>query len=167
VTAVWVGFPQGQISMSPPTTSITVFGGTWPASIWHNFMAAATKRMPPRDFPSPSVTYVTVRVDVTQDPYCLPNSYTPPGNIKTLQFIAGTEPTRTCHTPTSAQLITVPSVIGLAQSTAESRLRAAGFFVVVRVGASIQPPGTVISQSPRAGTQAYQSSTVTITVAKA
>jgi penicillin-binding protein 1A len=166
VTAVWVGFPQGQISMSPPRTSITVFGGTWPASIWHNFMAAATKRMPARDFPSPSVTYVTVRVDATQDPYCLPNSYTPPGNIKSLQFIAGTEPTRTCRTPTSAQLITVPSVIGLAQATAESRLRAAGFYVVVKVGSSTQPPGTVISQSPGAGTQAYQTSTVTNTVAK-
>jgi penicillin-binding protein 1A len=30
VAAVWVGFPQGQISMEPPTTRITVFGGTWP-----------------------------------------------------------------------------------------------------------------------------------------
>jgi penicillin-binding protein 1A len=167
VTAVWVGFPQGQISMSPPTTSITVFGGTWPASIWHDFMAAATKRMPVRDFPSANVTYVSVRVDVTQDPYCLPNPYTPPGNIKSLQFIVGTEPTKTCRTPTSAQLVTVPSVIGMAQATAESRLRAAGFYVVVKVAPSTQPPGTVISQLPRAGTQAYQSSTITITVAKA
>jgi penicillin-binding protein 1A len=167
VTAVWVGYPQGQISMSPPRTSITVFGGTWPASIWRAFMAAATKRMPVRDFPSPNVTYVTVRVDVTQDPYCLPNPYTPPGNIKSLQFIEGTQPTKTCRTPTSAQLVTVPSVIGLAQATAESRLRGAGFYVVVKVAASTQPPGTVISQSPSAGTQAYQSSTVTITVAKA
>src|SRR5207253_1765202 len=29
--AVWVGFPRGQVSMIPPTTRITVFGGTWPA----------------------------------------------------------------------------------------------------------------------------------------
>jgi penicillin-binding protein 1A len=166
VTAVWVGFPQGQISMSPPRTSITVFGGTWPASIWHNFMAAATKRMPVRDFPSPNVTYVTVRVDVTQNPYCLPNPYNPPGNTKSLQFIEGTQPTKTCRTPTSAQLVTVPSVIGLSQATAESRLRAAGFNIVVKEGSSTQPAGTVISESPAAGTQAYQGTSVTITVAK-
>ncbi|MBI3648934.1 MAG: PASTA domain-containing protein, partial [Actinobacteria bacterium] len=32
---------------------------------------------------------------------------------------------------------------------------------------STQPPGTVIAQDPGAGTQAYQTSTVTITVVKA
>jgi beta-lactam-binding protein with PASTA domain len=57
-------------------------------------------------------------------------------------------------------------VIGLNQAAAESRLRAAGFNVVVKEGSSTQPPGTVISQSPAAGTQAYQGTSVTITVAK-
>ena len=109
---------------------------------------------------------MTVRVDVTQDPYCLPNPYTPPANIKSLQFIEGTEPTKTCRTPTSAELVTVPSVIGLGQALAESRLHAAGFAVSVKVASSTQPPGTVISQSPGAGTQAYQTSLVTITVAR-
>jgi penicillin-binding protein 1A len=164
--AVWVGFPKGQISMQPPRTRITVFGGTWPASIWRQFMLAATARMPEKSFPTPEVNYVSVAVDVTQDPYCLPNQYTLPQNVQTLPFIQGTQPTKICRTPTSAQLVTVPSVIGLDQTTAEARLRGAGFYVVVKLATSSQPPGTVVSQSPQAGTEAYQTSTVTITVAK-
>jgi penicillin-binding protein 1A len=166
VTAVWVGFPQGQISMSPPRTSITVFGGTWPASIWRAFMAAATKRMPVRDFPSANVTYVTVRVDVTQDPYCLPNPYTPPANIRSLRFLEGTQPTKTCRTPTSSSLVTVPTVVGLSQAAAESELRTAGLTVEVLEGTSTQPPGTVIGQIPGGGSQVPPGTTVTIRVAQ-
>lgn len=40
-TSVWVGFPEGQISMEPPTTPIEVFGGTYPAQIWQGIMTAA------------------------------------------------------------------------------------------------------------------------------
>jgi penicillin-binding protein 1A len=164
--AVWVGFPKGQISMAPPRTRITVFGGTWPASIWRQFMLKATAHMPERPFPTPDVNYVSVAVDITQDPYCIPNQYTVPQNIQTLPFIQGTQPTKICKTPTSAQLVTVPSVIGLDQAAAEARLTEAGFYVVVKVAASTQPAGTVISQSPQAGAEAYTTSTVTITVAK-
>jgi membrane peptidoglycan carboxypeptidase len=164
--AVWVGFPKGQIPMAPPRTRITVFGGTWPASIWRQFMLGATAHMPERQFPTPEVNYVSVAVDITQDPYCLPNEYTLPQNIRTLPFIQGTQPTKICKTPTSAQLVTVPSVIGLDQTTAESRLGEAGFYVVVKLATSTQPAGTVIAQSPQAGTEAYTTSTVTITVAK-
>ena len=164
--AVWVGFPKGQIPMAPPRTRITVFGGTWPASIWRQFMLAATARWPERDFPTPEVNYVTVAVDITQDPYCVPNQYTLPENIQMLPFIQGTQPTKICRTPTSAQLVTVPSVIGLDQTTAEARLRQAGFYVVVKLATSTQPAGTVIAQTPSAGTEAYTTSTVTITVAK-
>ena len=166
VTAVWVGFPQGQISMAPPTTRITVFGGTWPAQIWRNFMLKAALTYDVREFPTPEVNYVAVAVDVTQDPYCLPNQYTLPQNIQTLDFIGGTEPTQTCSTPTSLQVVTVPSVVGLSQAAAMTLLGDAGFYVRVLVETSTQPPGTVISQSPAAGVSAYQTSTVTITVSK-
>lgn len=166
VAAVWVGFPQGQISMAPPTTRITVFGGTWPAQIWRNFMLKAALTYDVREFPTPEVNYVAVAVDATQDPYCLPNQYTLPQNIQTLEFIGGTEPTQTCTTPTSLQVVTVPSVVGLSQAAAMTLLGDAGFYVHVLVETSTQPPGTVISQSPAAGISAYQTSTVTITVSK-
>jgi penicillin-binding protein 1A len=165
--AVWVGFPQGQISMAPPRTRITVFGGTWPAQIWHAFMFNATRGMPVKKFPTPKVNYINVQVDVTQDPYCLPNQFTLPQNVRSLPFIQGTEPTRTCKEPSSAQKVTVPSVIGLSQTGAELLLKRAGFYVQLRLTDSTQPVGTVIAQTPSAGTQAYQTSTVTITVSKA
>jgi penicillin-binding protein 1A len=163
--AVWVGFGEGLIPMEPPRTRITVFGGTWPAQIWRLFMIRAAAGLPVRDFPTPEVGYVSVAVDVTQDPACLPNAYTLPQNIDTLEFISGTEPTKTCSTPNKVQSVPVPSVIGMDQASAEAALEEAGFYVEVEVASSTQPGGTVISQNPPAGTSAQQTSTVTITVA--
>ena len=163
--AVWVGFGEGLIPMEPPRTRITVFGGTWPAQIWRLFMINAAAGLPVRDFPTPEVGYVSVAVDVTQDPACLPNAYTLPQNIDTLEFISGTEPTKTCSTPNKVQSVPVPSVIGMDQASAEAGLEEAGFYVEVEVASSTQPGGTVISQNPPAGTSAQQTSTVTITVA--
>ena len=167
VTAVWVGFPQGQISMAPPTTRITVFGGTWPAQIWHAFMAAATTHMPVRDFPTaPAVEYVTLRVDVTQG--CLANPFTPPADVKSFQYIAGTEPAmKVCKEPSSYQTLTVPSVVGLLRQAAITTLHNAGFNVSIAFEPSPdQPEGTVISQDPSGGAQLLQTATVTITVVK-
>ena len=119
-----------------------------------------------REFPTPDVNYVAVAVDVTQNPYCLPNQYTLPQNIQTLEFIAGTEPTQTCTEPTSLQAIPVPSVVGLSQAAAMTILADAGFYVKVVLAISTQPAGTVISQSPSAGVSAFQTSSVMITVSK-
>lgn len=167
VAAVWVGFPQGQISMQYPTTRIKVYGGTWPAQIWHAFMFNATRNMPVRDFPEPpgGVEYVTVRIDITQG--CVANPYTPPANIRTMRFIEGTEPTEVCTEPTSYQYLTVPSVIGMTEEEAASALRAAGFDVAVELVSSDQPAGTVVAQDPAPGERALQTSTVTISVAEA
>jgi penicillin-binding protein 1A len=52
-TAVWVGFPETEVKMSPPTTRITVYGGTWPARIWQQFMTEALADVPAADFPEP------------------------------------------------------------------------------------------------------------------
>jgi penicillin-binding protein 1A len=163
--AVWVGFHRGQIPMEPPRTRITVFGGTWPAQIWRVLMLRATGRLPADAFPTPEVSYLTVAVDVTQSPYCLPNRYTLPQNIEDLTFIAGTEPVDACTTPTTLQQVIVPSVIGFSQSQAMETLRQAGFYVEVDTDESTQPAGTVIYESPAAGIDAFQTDTVTITVA--
>ena len=37
-SAVWVGFPTRRIEMYPPTTPISVAGGTYPADIWGRYM---------------------------------------------------------------------------------------------------------------------------------
>jgi len=57
---VWVGYPEGEIPMTDVEGIPGVFGGSLPAEIWHDFMAAAVGRMPIRNFalpysPAPSV----------------------------------------------------------------------------------------------------------------
>jgi penicillin-binding protein 1A len=166
VAAVWVGFPQGQVSMQFPTTRISpVYGGTWPAQIWRAFMVNATQGLPVRSFPTSNVRFVTLRIDVTQG--CLANPYTPPQNIDSQTFIAGTEPQlKVCKQPTSYQLLPVPSVIGLKEAAAIDLLRSAGFGAKVVYAPSDQRAGTVIAQDPGAGQRAIQTSAVTITVSQ-
>ena len=166
VTAVWVGFPQGQIPMCCGNVRIsTVYGGTWPASIWKAFMSVATQGMPPRDFgTAPNVDYVTLRVDVKHG--CLANRFTPPQDIDVYQWPEGSEPDyRVCTEPSSYQLLVVPSVMGMEKQAAISTLHNAGFTVAMVVVPSDQPSGTVIAQDPRGGSQLVQTGTVTITVA--
>ena len=52
-TAVWVGFPEAQIPMVPPTTDIRIFGGTYPAAIWREIMTAAHDGIEVSEFPGP------------------------------------------------------------------------------------------------------------------
>lgn len=165
--AVWVGFPQGQIPMCCGNVRIsTVYGGTWPAAIWHAFMVNATRRMRVIDFPeAPEVEYVTLRIDVTRG--CLANTYTLPQDIDTFRYVAGTEPTlQVCTEPTSYQLLLIPSVIGLEEEAAIAALRAAGFNVAIQYTPSDQPEGTVIAQDPEPGEGLIQTGTVTITIVK-
>ena len=51
-TAVWVGYPDAQVSMEA-TRIGSVAGGTWPAMIWHDFMTTA-KGDNCDDFPPPT-----------------------------------------------------------------------------------------------------------------
>jgi penicillin-binding protein 1A len=167
VTAVWVGFPQGQIPMCCGNVRIsTVYGGTWPASIWHAFMLAATRGLPVKEFgTSPNVAFVTLRVDITQG--CLANPYTPPGDVDVLRFPSGAEPTlEVCSEPSSYQLPVVPSVIGLDRQEAISALHNAGFVVATVLARSDRQPGTVIAQDPGGGSRLILTGTVTITVAR-
>lgn len=53
VAAVWVGFPEGQVSMTPPRTRETILGGTWPAYIWRQFMSSVLAETPASHFPPP------------------------------------------------------------------------------------------------------------------
>jgi penicillin-binding protein 1A len=163
--AVWIGYHQGQIPMTPPRTRITVFGGTWPAQIWRLLMLHVTAELPPDRFPTPEVRYLAVAVDVTQQPYCLPNAFTLPQNIEVAHFIAGTQPTEVCSTPTSLQEVIIPSIVGFPRAQAVATLEASGFYARVVSTPSTQPPGTVIYQHPSGGTSADQTSTVTITLA--
>jgi penicillin-binding protein 1A len=136
-TAVWVGFPETQVSMRPPATPIRVFGGTYPAEIWHQFMSGALASRPPVAFP-PLPTTTTV-----PKPYVAPPPTSPLG-----------PPTK------------VPSVVGSSQEKATAALQKAGFVVnAVAAPKGSKPPGSVIVQSPAGGATAPKGSTVTIEIA--
>jgi penicillin-binding protein 1A len=51
-TAVWVGFPLDTTPMVPPTTPLTITGGTWPAEIWQSYQGAALADQPATTFGS-------------------------------------------------------------------------------------------------------------------
>jgi penicillin-binding protein 1A len=52
-TAVWMGSPEAQVPMNS-VGGINVYGGTFPALIWHNFMTDALDGMPSMDFTAPA-----------------------------------------------------------------------------------------------------------------
>jgi penicillin-binding protein 1A len=135
-TAVWAGFPGAEVEMSPPTTAITVYGGTWPAQIWKRFMAAAQGDAAPVDFapPPPPTTTTTV-----------------PGPPTTIP---------------SEGLLPVPDVRGLSYGDAARAIAGAGFtpsrFDIVT---DAWPAGTVSGQSPPGGSTSPRGALVTLEVA--
>jgi penicillin-binding protein 1A len=137
-TAVWAGFPTQEVKMSPPTTSITVYGGTWPAQIWKRFMEAAAGHSEPADFTPPP----------------------PPPTSSTTSTI----PPEQTTLPGAPQLA-VPEVRGKPYGEAAAVIEAAGFkparFDVVSDGL---PPGVVSGQSPPGGSTAPPGATVTLEV---
>jgi penicillin-binding protein 1A len=53
-TCVWVGYPAGEIPLYNVEGVGTVFGGTLPAQIWHDFMGPAVATLPVENFPTPT-----------------------------------------------------------------------------------------------------------------
>ena len=60
-TAVWVGFPDAQIPMEPPTTERDVTGGSYPAEIFQLVMADIHEGLSPRPFAASAPTTTTTQ----------------------------------------------------------------------------------------------------------
>ncbi len=126
VTAVWVGFAEGQISMVPPTTRVRVTGGTWPAQIWQLYMGAVLASVPASDFVPPGDTSAGEDSDTTV------------GEVSAAPEAEGVP---------GGQLVT--DVVGMPTALAEEILTRDGFVVVTEsVPDDELPPGFVASQSP-------------------
>ena len=137
-TSVWVGFPQGQRSMVPPTTRIRVTGGSWPAEIWQLYTSAALAQAPITPFPAPPPPPNAPDVVVE----------TPGGDL--------------------AGRVTLDNLIGMPAEPAVKRLEERGFRVLEKVVANGEyPPGYVVAQSPEAGALVKPGSRVTISVSVA
>jgi len=160
-TAVWVGYPEGLKSMSN-TRIGTVFGGTWPAQIWREFMSKATRGLARENFPSGKTNYVTVEIDVSRN--CLPNKYTPKGLIENRTFVDGEEPRKKCKQPTSFGLRPVPLLAGLSEKAAILKLKTLGFEADITESPGGKPFGFVLAQDPDAGVEWSTTKPVDITI---
>jgi hypothetical protein len=69
-------------------------------------------------------------------------------------------------TVAKARIVVVPDVTLMDVDSAKEILTDKGFKISTKQQTSSQPPGTVLSQSPRAGSKVAKGSTVTLTVAK-
>jgi penicillin-binding protein 1A len=161
VTAVWVGWPQGQISMSG-TRIGNVTGGSFPAMIWHAYMVQVAQRYEVQDFKQPVDRFIRIPIDVTRG--CVANEGTPEENIEYVPFNPGSTPREQCP---EVEEVTgaVPSVIGMSAGTAYDVLRQAGYTVIQSIEDNDSyPPGTVLEQDPTPGTSVTPGSTISLIV---
>ena len=105
--AVWVGYPQGLIPMLN-VHGIRVFGGTFPAMIFKEFMTVALDGKPVSKFELPKADMVRVMIDpvtgLLAAPWC-------PGELKTM--LRQLAPKEYCPPPPPAPIFT-PSPLGTA-----------------------------------------------------
>ncbi|MGH2711971.1 MAG: transglycosylase domain-containing protein [Actinomycetota bacterium] len=165
--AVWVGFPQGQISMVYPRVRIGhVTGGSFPAQIWHAFMTALDDRLPVRQFTPPGAETILVPIDVTFG--CVATSSTPEEDIRFIRFVPGTQPTGSCVYPTVAPspiTVVVPDLIGLPLEDASASLEAAGLNAEISYRADAASElDTVLEQYPAPGAEVAPGSLVRLVV---
>lgn len=173
-TAVWVGYPEGQIEMKAscsgsyqpcrPTRLLSpgsgVTGGSFPAAIWAAFMKVALIGLPILDFTSPG-GFITVTIDTRCGK--LANRFTPEEHRTEAQFIEGTQPKASCRVKNATAK--VPDVFSFPVKDAVRVLEDAGFVVEqVEEVSKTYPPGRVIEQDPAPGTKLPVGDTVTIVV---
>jgi len=109
--------------------------------------------------PEASTTYDVDQV-IRQDPAA--DTKVDPGTKVDLVVSSGSP----SPSPSSGTPVAVTDVYSMDAATAQAALEADGFLVHVKEKASPEPAGTVIKQTPEAGTMAPEGSTVTIWVAK-
>ncbi len=158
VAAVWVGYVDNHPMNSVHGISVT--GGTFPARIWAAFMRKATEGMSRAGFARPS--------GLADETICLES-----GGLATefcpktggALFLAGHLPDP-CALHVAPEAIRVPDLVGMQKPAAISALQRLQLrYVVQEREIAGVTPGTVASQSPRAGSRATTATTVTLVVA--
>lgn len=170
VAGVWVGFPQGLVSMEYPATPYTIAGGTWPAQIWSRFGSAALSGVPYGELALADASG-TISVEVDLSTGFLAGPYCPREHVQRLRMEQGTAPTIICpiHNPQGIVDIgagSLPNLVGADLTTAIEQLTLAGYRASIEwQSASNLAQGTVFSQDPASGTPAQSGSTVRLLVA--
>lgn len=162
-TAVWVGYPQAQISMTN-VHNIKVTGGTFPASIWSKFMYYSLKGQPAIDFTPPNSTPEGKGVTkVLIDPSTMRRAteFCPnPVEIELEnKYIPGY-----CTLHGEEGGLVIPDLLDLSVEEAKSVLDKKGLKMSVRrrVAPEGAMPGAVFDQKPKPGANADEGSVVEI-----
>ncbi len=175
--AVWVGYPEGEIAMrtncagatyacrtTSSPTSLGVTGGSFPARIWHDFMARALSGTPASSFSVPNIGLVTVTIDTRNG--CLASRLTPDEFRASAVFPKESAPKKSCRVPGDRQK--VPNVVGYPYEEAAALLEREGFEVELREEETrTYPPGVVAGQAPGGGEKAVPGSVVVLLVSVA
>jgi membrane peptidoglycan carboxypeptidase len=148
-TSVWVGFTPKPVPMRYQHDGRPVFGGTFPAMIFHDYMAAALAGAPVEGFPAAPPPPAP-----PAPPTTTPGPNPPPGTPPT------TTPPRTTHAD-----VLVPGVIGLPAGAARAVLASTGLSAGLTY-TSQGRPGRVTGQSPPAGGRLPQGGSVTLLVGR-
>jgi penicillin-binding protein 1A len=190
-TGVWVGYSKAEISMDAVRgnlgSPIRVFGGTFPAHIWHDYMIKAVAGLPVREFPTPPPAATASVPDVIGKKVDEAKKILADSNFTTIvQEVPAVEPAGVVVAQDPAggaslelgsavtiqvsngkvPIAGVPSVIGLTQADAQRVLKKAGFVPQISLlpVSDVSLDGIVISQDPAAGTTAPQGTVVQIVV---
>jgi penicillin-binding protein 1A len=187
-TAVWVGFPQGNIPMDS-YYGHSVFGGTLAAPIWHTFMARAMAPYPVEGFeppPPPQSGKVPDVVGLPSDEAqakLADANFTPIVEEVTSAEKQGTVVGQSPSAGASLQLgqgvtiqvsngkgkpVLVPRVVGMGKVAAVQALEKAGLVATVEF-VDVQDPNLVdrvVSQTPIGNKEVDEGSTVTIVVGR-
>lgn len=170
--AVWVGFPDAQVSLEHPQTPYTITGGTWPAQIWARFASEALEGVPYGALAQASGDGLTSVAIDTSTGY-LAGPLCPREHVNLIEVPRELAPTVICpiHNPLglgAGGAGTVPDVVGSTVGDAVGALNALGYKTRLEwVADSPLATGTVFGTSPAAGSAAAEGSTVTIKVAGA
>jgi len=187
-TAVWIGFPSGQVPMDSYYGG-SVFGGTLAAPIWHAFMVRATAGMPVEGFPAPpqqesgKIPNVVGMHSSDAQRILVKANFTPivqkvdsfaPVNTVLSQTPAGGSSAvlgsgvRLTVSNGQSKPVTVPRVVGLSKVEAVAELEAVGLVAEV-VFVDVTDPeqdNIVIAQTPNGNKIVGEGSTVTIQVGR-
>lgn len=187
-SASWVGHTRGLIPMSS-VHGERVFGGTFPARIWRDFMMVAMRGKPPIDFPGvPQISWPKIEVpdvvglmrDEAIRVLGEAGFSAQPTEVDSLEpagTVIGQSPTGGSKVPVGttvtiqvstgkAAKASVPDVVGMNESQAVRALERAGFAAAVSYEKTNEQSfdGIVAAQSPGAGVRAKEGATVSITV---
>jgi penicillin-binding protein 1A len=116
-TAVWMGSPEGQIPMNS-VGGINVYGGTFPALIWHELMTGALAGQPVLSFEAPGPTRAGKLLEVPKGVEQTVDTAPGSSDVSTTTLAGGVTVT---STPESKPRVTLPDTSTSTPSTPTTR----------------------------------------------